>query len=123
MRTACALGLLCFAACAADDPLPVLEIGSVEVQLAGECPAQATVVIEAGKGACDEPLPPVIERRDHQLEIQLMVESTAEVCAAVLDSYQVRVTPSEPFAEGEYQVVVPAELNTGSASFRVAGCP
>ena len=78
---------------------------------------------EAGKGACDEPLPPVVERRGQELEIQLLVRSTSEACVAVLDSYQVAVTPSELFGQGEYRVTVPAELNTGSASFQVSGCP
>jgi hypothetical protein len=109
-------------ACSETDVQPIQEIGSVEVSLSDSCPAEATFLIEAGKGACDDPLPPIVEQRGHDIEVTLLVRTSEESWIAILESYEVAVSFDGHLDEGDHTVTVPSERNQKSASFRVEGC-
>jgi hypothetical protein len=99
---------------------PIQEISVVSVALKG-CPATATADITAGRGACDEVLPPQVSRKGHEVIVDIEVKRTARVCTDQLITQRETVTLGS-FEPGEYIVTARGQLSEKSATFQVPSC-
>jgi hypothetical protein len=113
---------LVVAACAGGGE-PVQEVSRISVSVDESCAATANVSV--GIGACDELLPPVLERRGRDLHLAIEIEprSASETCILLLVGVDVEA-PLGVLEGGDYRLHVDAELGAKSHSFSVdPSCP
>lgn len=100
---------------------PAQEVAAASVSIdGGSCRAAAH--IRAGIGACDEALPPLVEREDRTIFVDLLVDPGDGLCTLKLVSHEVDAELGR-LSAGRYELVVDADLNEKRVTFDVPpGC-